>query len=139
MEIFKDDKTGLEYVYFEDVLDEGIEIDNTTRLLINSMILDYVNSLIREFIELNGAISLLQSNLLTHDELIEYKCKFKELYYDINYEYECSKENDGYWEYINDYTFEQLYNDSFPNKNLKLSEIFEDDNFYKNIMKIKEK
>ena len=142
MEIFKDEVSGLEYICFDDVLDENIELDDISKLLINSSINEYIHSLMRKFITFNCVIGELKyqedHNIFTHDEIVIYKAKFKNFYYDLKYEYEESKEKDGIWKYINNITIENIYTKSFPYKDLQLVDIFEDDNFYINIMNIKE-
>ena len=135
MEIFKDEITGYEYVDFEDVLDEGIEIDETTKLLINGMIDDYLHNLIRKFISFNCVLKDLRSSefqhLFTHDEIVVLKYRFSELYLDLSSDYDDAKLKYGYWKYINSYSIEQAYQEANPCENLKLSDIFEDNNFLK--------
>lgn len=142
MEIFKDEISGLEYICFDDVLDENIELDNISKLLINGSINEYIHSLMRKFITFNCVIGELKyqedHNIFTHDEIVICKAKFKDFYYDLKYEYDESKEKDGIWKYINNITIENIYTKSFPYKDLQLVDIFEDDNFYINIMNIKE-
>jgi hypothetical protein len=140
MEIFKDEITGYEYVDFEDVLDEGIEIDETTKLLINEMINDYLHNLIRKFIWFNSAVSSLRSpTSFNHDEIVLFKYTVSELYLDIGIDYDDAKIKYGYWKYIDNYTIEQAYQEAGPCEGLQLSDIFEDKDFLKNIMKLKEK
>lgn len=139
MEIFKDDKTGLEYVDFEDVLDEGIEIDNTTKLLINSIILDYIDNVATKLIELDGIIRFLKPDIFTHDEIVVYRHRLYNLHFDLDSDYSDSHENDGIWKYIDNYTIEDLYKASVDKPILQLSEIFEDKNFLKNMYSIKAK
>ena len=143
MEIFKDEITGYEYVDFEDVLDEGIEIDETTKLLINGMINDYLHNLMRKFISFNCVLSDLRStkfrHLSTHDENVVNIYRFRELHSDLWSEYEDFKEKTGYWKYIDNFTMEDVYLNSFPCEDLTLSDIFEDKDFYQNITKLWEK
>ena len=139
MEIFKDDKTGLEYVDFEDVLDEGIEIDNTTKLLINGILIDFINDIMRKFIALDSIIRFLEPDMFTHDEIVVYRYRLYNLYFDLDSEYYDSHENDGIWKYMDNYTIEDLYKASVDNPVMQLSEIFEDKNFLKNMYSIKAK
>lgn len=138
MEIYKDENTGMEYVDFEDILDENIEIDNITKLIINSIILDYLGRVSSKFISLECAISTLKAGILTHDEVVQLKYQINELYFDVGLDYFDYQHHDGIWKYIKNYSIEDLYNDATQNSNIKLSEIFENDDFLKNIMQIKE-
>lgn len=142
MEIIKDEITGIEYVNFDDVLDENIDIDNISKLLINGSLNEYIHSLIRKFISFNCTIGELkyqeEHGIFSHDEVIVYKAKFKDYYYDLKYEYEEAKEKDGLWKYIDNYTIEQVYAEASPCENLQLADIFENKDFYGYIMNIKE-
>lgn len=139
MEIFKDEITKINYIDFEDILDENIETNDITKLLINGIINDYLHDLVRKFISFNNIISCLRSSYsFTHDEIVVYKHEFNKLYFELATEYNNAKEKLGFWNYIDQYTIEQLYLDSSPCKDLQLSDIFENKDFLKNIIKLRE-
>ena len=138
MEIIKDKITGLEYVDIEDILDEISEIDNIAKLVINGELNYYIHEVIRKFISFNCILSDLRSKYtFTHDEVVIYKYRLSELYFDLEDVYDDAKRKDGLWKYINNYTIEQVYAKSSPCEDLQLSDIFEDGDFLKNIMKVK--
>jgi hypothetical protein len=136
MNTYKDDLTGLNYLDFEELVDE-YDVPEEMQLIINDILVTHIHDISRKLIELNGVISFLRYGQFTNDELIVYKYRLNSLYFELSDEYDNSKERDGYWKYLDvNYTIDILYKKVVSKPSLELSEIFEDDNFLKNMMQI---
>ena len=136
MNIYTDEISGLKYIDFEDIIDESQEISPNIQLIINNILITYIHNMGNKLKSLNEVIRFLQYDHYTYDELIIYKYRLNDLYFDILDDYDNSKNRYGYWRYLGDYTIEKLYNKVIDNPVLQLYEIFEDNIFLEKMMQI---
>ena len=130
MEIQKYEALNIEYVDYEEYLDNHNDLSDDMRLVINGIIRDQIHEIIHYLIKLYCAVETVDEspkyNLeLTHDEYVKYKYIMDECQSYLSTEKEYSDEKYGVWKYIDKDIYE-IYNDevlSINKTNLSLDYI----------------
>lgn len=144
--INKDNLTSLDYIDYDIYLDHKEDFkdcSNLSTLITNGIIVDSVNQIDNDLFLLISAIFMIiyEHNDLTHDELLKYQYRIKELYNTLESEYNNSKNKLNIWNHIpiSIYDiFNRIKNESsFMVKDLNLDVIFSKD-YYRYIFSFKE-
>ena len=144
--IYKDNLTNLNYINWDEYLDhkdEFAECNNLSELLLNANIVTDLNKIDSDLFLLLSAINMIvyNHNDLNHDELIKYQNRIEDLYITIKIYYEESRNNEGFWKYL-DISMDDIFNNikeksPFIVKDLTLDIIFAED-YYLFIYSFKE-
>ena len=121
MEIQKYEVLNIEYVDYEEYLDNHNDISDDMRLVINGIIKDQMHEIIQYLIDLYCAVVTVDEspkfNLkLTHDEYVKYRCIMDECQSYLSAEKDYSDEKYGVWKYIDKDIYE-IYNDEVLSNN----------------------
>lgn len=105
MEIIKNEDLNLEYVDYEEYLDNNDNLDADIKLIINGIINDKINEVLRIMTSLYCCIELLveapKNNLkITHDEYVVYKYKIRHYQTKLSIEKDNCEDKEGVWKYI---------------------------------------
>lgn len=144
--VYKDNLTKLDYIYWDEYLDhksEFNECEDLSELLLNANIVADLNTIDDDLFLLVSAISMIiyEHDGLNHDELVKYQNRVEELYMSMENYYEESRNNEGFWKYL-DISMDDIFNNikeksPFIVKDLTLDIIFAED-YYLFIYSFKE-